>query len=202
MRRHPLGQRGRRGADEPAAGEDVEGARPLADEVRRRLEAGRVRDATAREKGHGVRPEKPRGSFGGVAGVRVLGQQNEQAASELLVERCQNERKRRLRDTRATGQRLRECLEPFAAGELRDEGVKGCLVHAKSGKCVPRAHPSAPDPAVVARLEPGTRCPAASLFEAPPLLEAPPGPSSDSASPLQTPSRSAPTSPRGALSRP
>ena len=38
-RRHALGERGCRGADEPAGGEDVEGARPLADEVRRRLQA-------------------------------------------------------------------------------------------------------------------------------------------------------------------
>ena len=144
MRRHPLGQRGRRGAHEPAAGEDVEGARPLADEVRWRLEARRVRDAPTRQKSHRVSPEEPGGSLGGVAGVRVLGQQDEEASSELLVERGQNERQRRLRDTRATGQRLRERLEPFAAGELRDEGVKWCLVHANSGNCVPRAYPSAP----------------------------------------------------------
>ena len=37
-RRHPLGERGGRRADEPAGGEDVEGAGALADEMRRRLE--------------------------------------------------------------------------------------------------------------------------------------------------------------------
>ena len=50
VRRHPLGERRGRRADEPAGGEDVEGAGALADEVRRRLEAGGVRDAAAREQ--------------------------------------------------------------------------------------------------------------------------------------------------------
>ena len=150
QRRHPLGQRGRRGTHEAAAGEDIEGARPLADEVGWRLETRSVRDAPTREQSDAIRAEEPRGSFGGVAGVRVLGQEDEEAASELLVERGENERKRRLRHARATGQRLRECLEPIAAGELRDEGVKGCLVHANSGKRAPRAYPSAPLLEVVA----------------------------------------------------
>src|SRR6185312_2878300 len=39
LRRHGLGERGSRGADETAGGKDVERTRALTDEVRRRIEA-------------------------------------------------------------------------------------------------------------------------------------------------------------------
>ena len=99
-RRHPLGERRRRGADEPAGGEDVERTGALADEVRRRLEARRVRDAAAREQGHPVGAEEPRCTLGRIPRVGVLGQEDQQAAAELLVERRQHERERRLRHAR------------------------------------------------------------------------------------------------------
>ena len=140
MRRrwHPLGQRGRRRADEPAGGEDVERPRPLADEVRRRLEPRRVRDAAAREQRDAIGAEEPRGALGRVARVRVLGEEDQQPPPELLVQRREHERQRRLGDARPAGQRLRECLEPIGGGELRDEGVKRRLVHANGGKRAPR----------------------------------------------------------------
>ena len=74
--RQPLGERGRRGADEPAAGEDVEGAGPLADEVRRRLEAGAPTDAAAREQRNAVGADEPAGRLARVARVGVLGQEH------------------------------------------------------------------------------------------------------------------------------
>ena len=55
-RRQRLGQRERRRADEPAPREHVEGARPLADEMRRRLEARAPVHAARRE----AAPPRPR----------------------------------------------------------------------------------------------------------------------------------------------
>ncbi len=133
-RRHSLGERRRGGADEPAGSENVERPGALTDEVRRRLEARGVRDAAAREQGDALRPEEPRRALRRVAGVGVLGQQDQEPAAELLVERREDERERGLRDTGAAREGLRECLEAFAGRELCDEGVKGCLVHANSGK--------------------------------------------------------------------
>jgi len=113
---HPLGKRRGRGTHEAAPGEDVEGPRPLADEVRRWLETRRVRDTATREQGDEILTEEPRRSFGGIARIRILGQEDEKAASELLMERCEDERERGLGHTCATGQRSREGLEPLTPG--------------------------------------------------------------------------------------
>ena len=140
--RNPLGQCRRRRADEPARREDVERPGALADEMRWRFEPRGVRDASAREKRHPLRTEEPGRTVGRVPCIGVLREQHEQPSSELLVQGRKHERQRRLRDPRASRQRLRERLEPFAGGELRNEGVKGCLVHANGGEQAPRAHPS------------------------------------------------------------
>ena len=79
-RRHPLRERRRRRADEPAGGEDVECPRPLTDEVRRRLEARGVRDAAAREQGDPLGAEEPRRALRRIAGVCVLGEQDQEPA--------------------------------------------------------------------------------------------------------------------------
>ena len=100
-RRHPLRERRRGRADEPAGGEDVERAGPLADEVRRRLEARGVRDAAARKQRDALGAEEPRRALRRVARVGVLGQQDQEPAAELLVERREDERERGLRDTGA-----------------------------------------------------------------------------------------------------
>ena len=62
----------RRRAHESAAREDLERARPLADEVRRRLEPALPPDAARREQPDVLLPEEPGGRLGGVAGVRVV----------------------------------------------------------------------------------------------------------------------------------
>ena len=71
--RHTLGERCRRGAHEPAGGKHVERTGALAHEVRRWLEARRMRDAAAREQGHPVGAEEPRCTLGGIPRVGILG---------------------------------------------------------------------------------------------------------------------------------
>ena len=102
-----------------------------------------MRDAAAREQRDPVGAEEPRCALGRVPGVGVLGQEDQQAAAELLVQRREHERQRRLGDARATRQGLHERLEPLARGELGDEGVKGCRVHANGGERGPRGPSSA-----------------------------------------------------------
>ena len=114
-----------------------------------------MRDAAAREQGDLLGAEEPRRALGCVARVGVLGQQDQQPAPELLVQRREDERQRRLRDARAAGQRLRECLEALARRELRDEGVKGRRVHANGGKRAPRGYRSGAPPAAVPNLPQG-----------------------------------------------
>ena len=93
-----------------------------------------MRDAAAREQRDAVGAEEPRCALGRVPSVGVLGQEDQQPAPELLVQRREHERERGLGDARPAGKGLRERLEPVARRELRDEGVKGCLVHANGGK--------------------------------------------------------------------
>ena len=129
-RRHALGERGGGRADEAAGGEDVEGASPLADEMRRGLEARAPADAAAREERYPVVAEEPRGRFGDVSGVRVLGGQDDERSAELLVQRGDEERQRRLRDAGArVRQLLQERAEALAVGELADERVEDGSVH-------------------------------------------------------------------------
>ena len=73
-RRQPLRERERGRAHEPPAGEDVERACPLADEVRRRLEPGVPADAAARQEPDARLAEEPACGLGGVARVGVLRQ--------------------------------------------------------------------------------------------------------------------------------
>ena len=129
-RRHALGERRGGRADETAGGEDVEGASPLADEMRRGLEARAPADAAAREERDAVVAEEPRGRFGDVPCVRVLGGQDDERSAELLVQRGDEERERWLGDA---GARVRELLqeraEALAVGELTDERVQDRPVH-------------------------------------------------------------------------
>src|SRR5207237_901706 len=68
LRGKPLGE-GRGGrADEPASGEHVERARPLAHEVRRRLEPGLPTHAAAREQCDLIVAAEPGGGLGGAGG--------------------------------------------------------------------------------------------------------------------------------------
>jgi hypothetical protein len=84
-----------------------------------------------------VAAEEPSRRLGRVAGIRVLGQQDEQPAAELLMERGEEERQHRLRDARLRRQCPDEGLEAVVAPQLVDECSerrceRGCgrLVHA------------------------------------------------------------------------
>ena len=120
-RRHPFGDCGGRRADQAAGDEDVERASPLADEMRRGLEPRGVRDAPAREQPDDVRPQEPRCPLCCVARVGILGKEDQQPAPELLVQRREDERERRLGNTRSGGERGCERLEPLAPAQLGDE---------------------------------------------------------------------------------
>ena len=129
-RRHRLGDCGRGGADEAALREHVERPRPLADEVRRGLEAGFPADAAAREEPDPLLADEPCGGFGGVARVGVLGAEQHQAAFKPLVQRRDDERKRRLGDPGARlRQRVGERLQAVVLEQLANEGVEDRTVH-------------------------------------------------------------------------
>ena len=138
-RGHALGERGRRDADEAAGGEDVERPRPLADEVRRRREAGVPADAPARKQRDALLADEPSGALGEVASVRVLGNEDRERLLETLVERGDDERERRLRDAGTGRQRLGEGVEPVVLEELPDEHVEDRTVHdERRNRPVPR----------------------------------------------------------------
>ena len=120
-RRHALGERGRGGGDEAAAREHVERARPLADEVRRRLEAGAPADAAARQERDALGADEPAGRLGEVARVGVLGQEHDEPALELLVQRREQERQHRLGDAGPGRQGSRERLQALEREQLPDE---------------------------------------------------------------------------------
>ena len=119
----------RRRADEAAAREHVERARALADEVRRRLEAGFPADAAARHRADELVAEEPRRGLGDVARVDVLGDEADERPLEPLVERREHHRQRRLRHARTGGQGLGELDEALLVHELADEGMQYRTVH-------------------------------------------------------------------------
>ena len=97
--------------------------------MRRRLEPGAPADAASREEGDALGADEPAGGFGRVARVRVLGQEADEPAVELLVQRREQQRQHGLGDAGARRQRRGERLQPLVLGELADEGVKGRTVH-------------------------------------------------------------------------
>ena len=127
-RREPVRERASGGADEAARSEDVERAIALAHEVRRRREPGLVRDTAAREERDIPAADEPACRFRRVAGVSVLGQEDEQAAAELLVERGEKQRENRLGDARRRRERPRERLKPIVPAQLVDERRERCQV--------------------------------------------------------------------------
>jgi hypothetical protein len=129
LRGHALRERGRRRDHEAAARQDVEGPVPLADQVRRRLETRFPAHAPAREEADVLRPDEPACRLREVAGVAVLGDEHDQAATEPLTECGDDERQCRVGHPGALGQGVREELEPLAVGQLPDERVQNGLVH-------------------------------------------------------------------------
>ena len=122
--RHSFRECCRGGTDEAPCREDVECASALTDEVRWRLQARGMRNATARKQCDAVWAEKPGCAVGRVPGVGVLGQEHEHATTELLVQRREEERERRLGDPGSTPKGLHERLEPLRRSELRDEACE------------------------------------------------------------------------------
>ena len=121
LRRNPLRERARGDADEPAAREDVERARALADEVRGRLETGSGVHAAAREERDAIGVDVPADGLGDVARLLVLGEQADERPPELAVQRREEERERGLRDARVRREVVRERAEALARGERVDE---------------------------------------------------------------------------------
>ncbi len=130
-RRHRLGESHGGRANQPAAGEHLERARSLTDEMRRRLEPRTPVDATGGQQRHAVLAEEPGGGLGGVARVGVVGQQGDEPTAELDVERGQEQRQRRLRDASATRQRSRERGQARICAQALDEAVENGTVHEK-----------------------------------------------------------------------
>ena len=127
--RHPLRERRRRGEDEPACGEDVERPRPLADEVRRRLEPRLPPHAAARQQRDALRPEEPAGRLGEIPRVAVVRDEHDGLLPARLVQRGEDEREHGLGDPRTLGQRLDIRVEALGAEELLDERVENRAVH-------------------------------------------------------------------------
>src|SRR4029453_2588412 len=117
------GRRCRR-TDQPAGREHVEGARPLTAEVRRRWGATPPADAAAREVCDLLVPEEPRGRLGEVARVRVLGEQHDEPAPDLLVEPPRDDWQRGPRQTRPRRQPLGELAQPVGLRPLANERME------------------------------------------------------------------------------
>ena len=107
---HRLGECRCRGDDEPAGREHVERTGALPDEMRRRVEARAPVDAAARKHRDAFLAEEPRRALGGVARVLILRRQQDERAVELLVQRREQERQRRLGDARRQPETPRQSL--------------------------------------------------------------------------------------------
>ena len=130
-----LGQRDRRRADEPAAGEHLQGARPLADEVRRRLEPGAPVDAAGREERDLVLAQEPRRGLGGVPGVGVVREERDEPAPELDVQSGEEQRQRRLGDAGACRKGIGERGQARIRAQALDESEENGTVHEKRRNC-------------------------------------------------------------------
>ena len=85
--------------------------------------------AAGREQRDVLVAEEPTGCLRCVAGVGILGQQHDQAALQLVVQRRQDERQDGLGDASARRQRAGELLEPLLRAEAFDEAVENGTVH-------------------------------------------------------------------------
>ena len=126
---HRLGECSCRGDDEPAGREDVERTGPLPDEMRCRIEARTPVDAAARKHCDAFLAEKPRRALGGIARILILRREQDKRTVELLVQRCEQERQRRLGDARSSRKGLGKALEPLALAQCLDEWMQDRLVH-------------------------------------------------------------------------
>ena len=140
-RRHAFGDRSRRRTDEAAGSEHVERAGPFADEVRWGLEPGLPTDTAAGQERDAVLADVPAGRFRGVAGISVLGRENEERLFEPLVQRGEDERKRRLGHAGASGQGLDEGGQSRSlSASSRASGLRTGRSMTTDGTRVPRGH--------------------------------------------------------------
>ena len=100
LRRDSLRRSERRGAHEAAAREHLERTRPLAHEVRRRLEPAPPAHAARREQADPLLAEVPAGALGRIPRLRVVGEHADERTAASLVESGEEERQQRLRDPR------------------------------------------------------------------------------------------------------
>ena len=140
--RQRLGGRKRRGADEPARRENLEGPGALADQVWRRLEPRSEANAAGRQEGDPVVADEPACRLGDVARIGVLGQEHAKAATELLVERREEERQRGLGHPRPGGQRRGECGQPFVSAQALDKRIEERTVQDECPELRFRGRPS------------------------------------------------------------
>ena len=92
--------------------------------MRRRLEPRAPAHAAARQQRDALLAEEPARSLGRVAGVGVLGQQHDERAAEMLVQRREQQGQRRLGDARGRRERVRERSQALVAEQLLDERME------------------------------------------------------------------------------
>ena len=92
--------------------------------MRRRLEAGAPLDAAARQQRDALLAEQPARRLGGIAGVRVVREEDDKSPGEALVQRREQQRQYRLRYPRGGGHRLCEHVEPLVGEQLLDERME------------------------------------------------------------------------------
>ncbi len=105
------------------------------------LEPGARANAAARKERDRRGVDVPADRVGEVARFLVLGDEADERALERRVKGGEEQRKRGLGHTRVRRERVDECAEPLARGELLDDPGKRCRcwVHTAGGNGVPRA---------------------------------------------------------------
>ena len=129
QRRQAFGERRGGGADEPARREHVERPGALADEVRRRLEAGVPADAAAREQRDALRPRNQPAASAASRASASSGRSRTSGRSSCSCSAASSRGQRRLRDARARRQRRGEGGEALVGDEGANERVEERTVH-------------------------------------------------------------------------
>ena len=107
----------------------MQGPRPLADEMRRRIEARAPLHAATRQQRDSLVADEPRHPLGEVPCVGVLRHEDDELPVELLVQCREQQRQRRLRHARSGGERLGVGAQTIALAKLVDKGMKNRQVH-------------------------------------------------------------------------
>jgi hypothetical protein len=96
----------------------------LPDEMRRRLEPRPPVNAAARQERNLLFAEEPPCGFGCVARIGILGEQADERAAPLLVQRGEQQRQRRLGHARRRGECTRVGGQALFREQLLDERMK------------------------------------------------------------------------------